>query len=114
MTIHRKGFLFFGLLIFWLALAPPGMAQNKASGGKSRQAVDPQQVQRMMDRMLKDPESLELIRKLEQDPEMQKILQDPELVKAVQEQDAARLAQDPKVQALQKNRNVRKLIERNR
>ncbi|MFQ5481831.1 MAG: hypothetical protein ACE5ER_03640 [Nitrospinaceae bacterium] len=68
----------------------------------------------LMRQLLSDPESQRMLMELQNDPNMQQILRDPELLKAIGEQDLGRIAQDPKIQALQNNDNVRKLIERNK
>jgi len=116
MSRYLKSLLSAGLLagLLWA-----GLATAQGLGGPATPALppgsiqaDPQEVDRLMKQITQDPESMRLIQQLQNDPEMQKVLQDPELVKAAQEQDAARLARDPRVQALQNNKNVRKLIER--
>ncbi len=60
-----------------------------------------------------DPESMNKIRKLQNNPTIQKILQDPEIMEAIRNKDLARIASDPKIKALENNKDLQELLKQN-
>ena len=69
----------------------PGSAASRDAG---------RQVKSFEDSMLGDREIMDLIRALQNDPDLQKILQDPEIMKAVQTGDIVTLMRNPEFMKL--------------
>jgi hypothetical protein len=79
--------------------------------GIDRQQVQ-SQVQNLTNRMMSDPETMQMIQQLENDPSVQQVLKDPELMRAISQQDLARLSQDPKIQSLMNSRAVGDILNK--
>ncbi len=111
-----------GGAMFRLVHGPAGHAQKTENNAVVSQNTAPRsapqlgngdKIKRMQDRMLEDPETVQKIRNLENDPQMQQILQDPELMRAIQQGDLNRLVQDPKFMELMNNETVEEIIQKN-
>jgi hypothetical protein len=74
----------------------------------------PADTRQLQQKMLNDPEAMRLIQELQADPQVQQILTDPELMKAINQGDLGRVSSDSKIQALQNNKKLGDLLDRNR
>lgn len=72
-----------------------------------------QKINQMQDRMLSDPETLQLIEQLKGNPSVQQILQDEELMEAIARGNLNRVGEDPKIKDLMNDKTVGKIIEKN-
>lgn len=70
-------------------------------------------VDELTEKLMDDPESMDKIVKLQNNPTIQKILQDPEIMEAIRNKDLARLASDPKIKALENNKDLQELLKHN-
>ncbi len=70
-------------------------------------------VDELTGKLMADPESMDKIVKLQNNPTIQKILQDPEIMEAIRNKDLARIASDPKIKALEKNKDLQELLKQN-
>jgi hypothetical protein len=69
-----------------------------------------QNIQQMQKKLAQDPAAIQSIMSLESDPEIQAILNDPAIVKAIQEGDYLSLLSNAKIQALENNEHLKKLV----
>lgn len=83
--------------------------ENNRQPGESAGA---QKIDQMQDLLLSNPETVQLIDKLRDNPSVQKILQDEELMKAIAEGNLNRLSEDPKIKALMNDQTIGKIIEK--
>ncbi|GJL77076.1 MAG: hypothetical protein NPINA01_00650 [Nitrospinaceae bacterium] len=96
------------------AIHPAGDSNAGASSQDETQSTQSsQQIDRLQQEMLSDPETVQLIQQLQNDPSVQEILQDRELMEAIQQGNLNRVGTDPKIQELMKNQSVGKIIEKN-
>ena len=85
-------------------------AIHPAGNAKSPNAKDIDQVQKQM---MNDPETVQLIEQLQNNPSVQAILQDKELMDAIAQGNLNRVGEDPKIKALMQQETVGKIIEKN-
>lgn len=85
-------------------------AIHPAGNAKSPNAHNIDQVQKQM---MNDPETVELIQQLQNNPSVQEILQDKELMDAIAQGDLNRVGDDPKIKALMQQKTIGKIIEKN-
>jgi len=71
-----------------------------------------QKIDQMQDLLLSNPETVQLIDQLRDNPSVQRILQDEELMKAIAEGNLNRLGEDPKIKALMNDQTIGKIIEK--
>ena len=76
-----------------------GQAQQTEVGTKG-------EAQALQQRMISDPEIMNMIQSLQNDPDFQQILQDPEIMKAVSSGDIATLMANPKFTRILDNKTV--------
>ena len=88
--------------------AEPGQ-QGQLSGSEQEQ----QRIKALQEKMMGDPETVEWIGELKNDPSMQEILKDEELLRAIELGDLSRVRQDPKIQALMDSAAFKKILEKN-
>jgi hypothetical protein len=69
-------------------------------------------VKALQDKMMSDSEIIDMIRSLQNDPDVQKILRDPEIMKAVQTGDISTLMANPQFMKLLNNQAVQKIRNR--
>jgi hypothetical protein len=81
-------------------LALPIRAQQS---DESTPVVEPRALQ---DRMRADPETMDAIEQLRDDPQVQEVLQDPSVTEALREGDMAALLANPKIRELVANPSV--------
>jgi len=68
-------------------------------------------IQQMAARMAQDPATMQSIMNLQSDPQIQAILNDPSIAKAIQEGDYASLMGNAKIQALENNQQIKRLLQ---
>ncbi len=88
-------------------------SQANNSNGPNEPSPGAQKIDQMQDRMLNDPETVQLIEELQNNPSVQKILQDEELMKAISQGNLNRVGEDPKIKALMNDKTIEKIIEKN-
>jgi len=93
------------------AHSPGSQAENSNRPKNSAQGI--QKIDQMQDRMLSDPETVQLIEKLQNNPSVQKILQDEELMQAIAQGNLNRVSEDPKIKDLMNDKTIGKIIEKN-
>ena len=69
-----------------------------------------QNIQQVQKKLAQDPAAIQAIMSLESDPQIQAILNDPAIVKAIQDGDYMSLLSNTKIQALENNEQVKKLV----
>ena len=67
------------------------------------------QIKSLQDKMLNDPEIIQMIQSLQNDPDFQKILRDPEILKAVQNGDLPTLMANPQFMGLLNKQTVQEI-----
>lgn len=87
--------------------------KNKAvSGAESRPSVDAPKLEELKERMLNDDGTMALIRKMQNDPEMQALLSNPEILRAIQAMDIGTLMNNPDFMKLLNNPRVQEIEKR--
>jgi hypothetical protein len=76
-----------------------GQAQQTGVGTKG-------ETQALQQQMMSDPEIMNMIQSLQNDPDFQQILQDPEIIKAMSSGDIAALMANPKFTRILDNKTV--------
>ena len=71
--------------------------------------ADVKQVESLQERMMNDPQIMEMILSLKDDPEFQKALQDPSVMNAIQSGDISALQSNPQFMKLLNNATVQKI-----
>ena len=94
---------------------PAGNSRSPSSSEKETPSPSPDawRIDQVQKQMMNDPETVQLIEDLQNDPSVQEILQDKELMKAITQGNLNRVGADPKIQKLMKNESVGKIIEKN-
>ncbi len=83
--------------------------------GARSQSLDLQsQQQKIQNRLMSNPDAVEIIQGLQNNAAMQNILKNPDLMKAITQGDLETLGRSPDIQALMNNPTVRDIIEQNR
>ena len=97
------------------AIKPAHKSGSRAGNSNQPKKSNPgtQKIDQMQNRMLSDPETVQLIEKLQNNPSVQNILQDEELMKAIAEGNLNRVSEDPKIKALMNDKTIGKIIEKN-
>ena len=95
------------------SIQPVGKPDASTLSSVARENPSPETVKidQVQQQMLGDPETVQLIQKLQNDPSVQKILQDRELMEAITQGNLNRVGADPKIKELMKNESVEKIIE---
>lgn len=86
-------------------------AEKKAPVPESPPPYSNQNVQSLQNRMVSDPEIMDLIQSMQNNPEIQKILNDPETMEAVRSGNIGVLLSNPAIQKLMKNPKVNRIRE---
>jgi hypothetical protein len=86
-----------------------------ASGNKTPPPSPPSahNLDKIQQQMMNDPETVQLIQQLENNPSVQEILQDKELMDAIARGNLDRVGADPKIKALMRQETVGKIIKKN-
>ncbi len=84
-----------------------GNSQSSSSGLDS-------QVSQFRNQLTQDPETMQMIQNLQNDPSVQKILNDKELMKAINGQDLGVVASDPKIKSFANSEAFRAILEKSR
>ncbi len=94
--------------------SPLAFAQSTNSGtaANSRNGDFSAQVQDMQNQLLSNPQAMEEIQALSQDPQFLAILSDPAVMAAINSQDVNSLQTNPKLKQLIANPKMRALIQR--
>ena len=87
-------------------VSTPGTTVSVNSGDISAQ------VQATQTKLMTDPQIMQEIQMLVQDPEITQLLADPSILQAVTSKDVNSLQNNPKAQALMENPKMRALIEK--
>lgn len=88
------------------------LATSALAAGEGALTVDPAQVEQLQERMVNDPEMMELIISLQSDPDMQAILSDPAIAAKIRAGDLDSLANDPRMIKLMQKNQVKDLEKR--
>lgn len=70
-----------------------------------------QKIQSAQNKLMNDPEMMQQVTAMAQDPELMKLLSDPELTQAVMSHDVNAIQSNPKAQALMNNPRMKALME---
>jgi hypothetical protein len=70
------------------------------------------QIKSIQDKMSDDPETMQMIQSLQNDPDFQNILQDPEIMRAIQNNDMATLMANPQFMGLLNKQTVQDIKNR--
>jgi len=70
-----------------------------------------QQMQRLQQELMSDPETMRMLSDLQNDPSIKSILQDKELMRAIEQGNLSKVGQDPKIQTLVNSETVGKIIK---
>jgi len=83
------------------------------SSGKSSARDDAvtRDIQQTQTRLAQDPAAMQSIMSLQSDPQIQAILSDPAIVKAIEDGDYMSLLGNAKIQALENNEHLKKLLQ---
>ncbi len=87
---------------------------NKHQATPQLQITDPlvgQQMQRLQQELMSDPQTMKMLSDLQQDPAIKSILQDEELMQAIEQGNLSKVGQDPKIQSLMNNKAIGKIIK---
>ncbi len=74
--------------------------------------IDEHQLQQLQDMMLNDPQIMELILALQNDPDMLSLLNVPSFLQAVSSRDVGKLERDSRFAKLLGNQKIRQIIDR--
>jgi hypothetical protein len=84
--------------------------RKKSATGTARDTAG--QIKSFQDKMLDDPETMQMIQSLQNDPDFQNILQDPEIMRAIQNNDMATLMANPQFMGLLNKQTVQEIKNR--
>ncbi len=84
-----------------------------SSSEKKTQPAAPTAIDQVQKQMMNDPETVQLIQQLQNNPAVQEILQDKELMNAIAQGNLSRVGTDPKIKALMEQKTIGKIIEKN-
>ena len=95
------------------------LAENRIQSIKPNKSVqfkatDPsvgQQMQRLQQELMSDPEAMRMLSDLQNDPSIKSILQDKELMRAIEQGNSSKVGQDPKIQSVMNSETVGKIIK---
>ena len=90
--------------------------KSKATGTPMQlKATEPpvrQRVQGLEQKLTSDPETMEMLLDLTDDPSMLGVLEDKKLMRAIQQGNLNKIIQDPKIPTLMKSKAVERIIQR--
>ena len=100
------------LVVFFLASGTITHAGDVPTQGEGKASAVVSQVESLQERMLNDEGIMELVKALQDDPDMQALLADPKVMAAAQAGDIGTLLSDPRVMKLLQNPRIREIEKR--
>jgi len=100
----------FGLILFFCFLASASSATPYPAPGAIPN-LD-QQVAAQQQQLMSNPQSMQVLQQMTQDPAIMQALQDPALVQAVTNHDYQAVGNNPAVQKLMSNPNMQALLQK--